>query len=131
MGAGVVSDESDWPRFRIRFQGPGIDLDDVAAFRREMDRVLSRRERFVSIVDGRRVTEMPGPLVRKAFADSLAKHRLQLSDWCAGEAIVVESNFLRGLITAIFWITSPAHPSKTFTEPGAARDWTLTQLESR
>ncbi len=45
--------------------------------------------------------------------------------------MIVPNAWLRGLVTAVFWISPPKFPNKFFSEPVAGERWAKKQLETR
>jgi hypothetical protein len=46
---------------------------------------------------------------------------------CLGTAMVFESKLISGMLSAIFWISQPKYPTKTFTDMASAEIW-ITEL---
>lgn len=116
--------ESAWPLVIIRVEP--LSTPTVAGakkFGAAIDQLLARSERFASVIDGRGVDVMPSAVVRKALAEELRRQREALARFCVAEAMLVNSQLVRGLITAVHWITSPRHPVRCFVREEAALQW--------
>jgi hypothetical protein len=68
---------------------------------------------------------------RKAFGEHLKRFEEHNVRWNAGSALIVPNTWLRGLVTAVFWISPPKFPNKFFSEPVAGERWARKQLEAR
>ena len=67
----------------------------------------------------------------KAFAEHLKRFEKFNMRWNAGSALLVPSAWLRGLVTAVFWISPPRFPNKRFSEPLEAERWAKKQLAAK
>jgi hypothetical protein len=68
---------------------------------------------------------------RKAFADHLERFRPFDERWTAASAIVASNPWLRGLVTAVFWLAPPKFPNRVFADRDQAILWALSKLEQR
>ena len=68
---------------------------------------------------------------RKPFAEHLKRFEQYAVRWNAGSALIVPSAWLRGLVTAVSWISPPKFPNKLFSEPLEAVSWARVQLEAK
>lgn len=50
--------------------------------------------------------------------------------YCAGVAMVFDSTMMRGMMTAIFWLSKPEHATKVFAETHEAVKWAKARLET-
>lgn len=85
------------------------DADELFEYYRGL---CQRRIRFVAVSDIRGSKEMPCARTRRHFAEHAARFRLQSQIWSVGSIVVVESNLLRGALTAIEWCSRPARPNQ-------------------
>lgn len=123
-------DESRWPL--AIFESPGarhpaeIDQD---SFYTELDRLLARGERFATLHDltGTR----PDAKRRRRFTDWTTQNEAILRSRLAAHAVVVDSAFLRGIITAVLWMTTPPCPMRVFDDRLEAERWLLAELGAR
>src|SRR5262249_49949625 len=115
-------DDSRWPLVVIHWHPGAITDDDVAWFL-ETSRVhLARRERFASLHDGVRATGLDGKQ-RKCMADHVREHHDMLARYHVAAAIVANSPVIRGVITAINWLSPPPFPQRTFATQLDAEAW--------
>jgi len=68
---------------------------------------------------------------RKAFAEHLKRFEAHGPRWNAGSALIVPSAWLRGLVTAVFWLSPPKFPQKLFSRSLEAEIWAKAQLEAK
>ena len=66
---------------------------------------------------------------RKLFADSIAKHSVQLNTFCQGAGIVSQSSITRGIATAILWLLKPKFQTEVFETREAATAWCKKKLQ--
>jgi len=104
----------------------------------ELERMLAEVERITKAIDGPLgwVTDVSNILhatarQRKMYADSDERLKFYDKKWCTGTAIICTGSFVRGVVTAIHWMTPPVYPFKVF---GSRRDgelWARQQLIAR
>lgn len=65
---------------------------------------------------------------RKIFADHLKRFEPHDVAWNQGSAIVAKSSWVRGIVTAVFWLQPPRYPHQTFAARADAIVWARTRL---
>jgi hypothetical protein len=68
---------------------------------------------------------------RRAFAEHLKRFEEHDVHWNGGSALIVPSGWLRGLVTAVFWISPPKFPHQTFAKRTDALEWAQLQLDAK
>jgi hypothetical protein len=68
---------------------------------------------------------------RQAFAQHLQRFEPHDVLWNGGSALVVPSGWLRGLVTAVFWISPPQFPHQAFAKRSDALEWAQLQLDAK
>jgi len=68
---------------------------------------------------------------RRTFAEHLKRFEEHDVQWNAGSALIVPSGWLRGLVTAVFWLSPPKFPHQTFAKRSDALEWTQLQLDAK
>jgi hypothetical protein len=68
---------------------------------------------------------------RRAFADHLKRFEAHDVQWNAGSALIVPSGWLRGLVTAVFWLSPPKFPHQAFAKRSDALEWAQLQLDAK
>lgn len=66
---------------------------------------------------------------RRMFAEHLKRFERHDVLWNAGSALVVPSGWLRGLVTAVFWLSPPKFPNQAFAKRSDALEWAQLQLD--
>lgn len=66
---------------------------------------------------------------RRMFAEHLKRFEGHDVLWNAGSALVVPSGWLRGLVTAVFWLSPPKFPNQAFAKRSDALEWAQLQLD--
>jgi hypothetical protein len=82
------------------------------------------------VIDLSNVTEAPATQ-RKVLAENIKRYEEFSERRNAGSALIVPSTWLRGLMTAVFWISPPQYPHQAFSEPLEAERWARKQLATR
>jgi hypothetical protein len=72
--------------------------------------LLSRGKRWVHLVDIRLVTRLPDARARAVVSAETAALNDLSARWNAGTATVISSPIVRGILTAIHWLSPPPHP---------------------
>jgi len=68
---------------------------------------------------------------RRAFAEHLKRFEEHDVLWNGGSALIVPSSWLRGLVTAVFWISPPKFPHQAFSKRTDALEWAQLQLDAK
>ena len=68
---------------------------------------------------------------RRMFADHLKRFEEHDVRWNGGSALVVPSGWLRGLVTAVFWLSPPKFPHQAFAKRSDALEWAQLQLDAK
>ncbi len=122
---GFEVDESNWPLVVARWQGTVSDGELHVALNR-ISTFLARRERFGMLLDSRGGGGL-SPEQRAAIIGHM-KANAALTRKYLVQAAVVDNLLQRTLFYAVNLIFPNPFPSKTFSEPEAARRWLLEQL---
>ncbi len=68
---------------------------------------------------------------RRTFAEHLKRFEEHDVQWNGGSALVVPSGWLRGLVTAVFWLSPPKFPHQAFAKRSDALEWAQLQLDAK
>ena len=68
---------------------------------------------------------------RKMFSEAEARMQPQDERFCAGTAIVLSSPVIRGVVTAIYWLTPPVYPYTLCKTAPEAHAWASAKLTAR
>jgi len=68
---------------------------------------------------------------RKMFAEHLRRFEGHDVQWNGGSALIVPRAWLRGLVTAVFWISPPKFPHQAFAKRTDALEWAQLQLDAK
>ena len=68
---------------------------------------------------------------RRMFAEHLKRFEAHDVAWNAGSALIVPRAWLRGLVTAVFWIAPPKFPHQAFAKRTDALEWAQMQLDAK
>jgi hypothetical protein len=94
----ISLDSGHWPLVLIQYRGV-VSLSDLNGSISELDRVLDRRQPFVSIGD---ISElrMPGPDVMRRNASWYKDNDGALRSYCLGAATIATQATVRGILKA-------------------------------
>jgi hypothetical protein len=68
---------------------------------------------------------------RRMFAEHLKRFEGHDMLWNGGSALIVPSAWVRGLVTAVFWISPPKFPHQAFAQRTDALEWAQLQLDAK
>lgn len=68
---------------------------------------------------------------RKMFSEAEVRMQPQDKRFCAGTAIVLSSPVVRGVVTAVYWLTPPVYPYALCKTGPDAREWAHQRLRER
>lgn len=119
-------DDSGWPICVDLMSGVATD-DDVERYNRRRLERLERRELHVQVIDARNADKMSSPH-RRMCAEFNVRHRDSQTEHLAGVAFVTSSVAIKGILTAIYWITPPPYPYKVFGDLDAALAWAAARV---
>jgi hypothetical protein len=68
---------------------------------------------------------------RRTFAEHLKRFEAHDVRWNGGSALIVPRAWLRGLVTAVFWISPPKFPHQAFAKRSDALEWAQKQLDAK
>ena len=103
-----VSDE-DFP-FVISVMPVAPDEAFFKAYFVKQRELLARGKRWLHLVDIRLVTRLPDARARAVVSAETAALNELSARWNAGTATVIASPIVRGILTAIHWLSPPPHP---------------------
>lgn len=124
-------DDSEWPLLRVAFPGSQYTYTDVAEMFRAVDAFYARNlEPFAWVVDSTRVS-FADAKIRQLTAEHEERTKEHKRRYNCGTGFVIQSGLVRGILTAVFWLSPPAYPYQVFANCEAARAWALNQLGKR
>lgn len=71
------------------------------------------------------------PQQRRIFAEHLKRFEAHDVQWNGGSALIVPSGWLRGLVTAVVWLSPPKFPHQAFAKRSDALEWAQLQLDAK
>ncbi len=119
---GIITRADQFPLVIIEFASSYSD-DDLMVGCAENATLLRRGEPFVTIRDLRSLQMVPSSAQRRYFATWEREHRELIQRNCLGIANVSESRILRGVMTAIGWLTPPPTPEVMVPTIESALRW--------
>jgi hypothetical protein len=104
-------------------------LESVEWFCARQDEYLARRQRFGTIHDMRPMRGMLDARARKVMGEWMKTHEADLRRWHVASATVTDSGLIRGVITAVHWISKPPSPDLATGSMRTAFDFVVGHLE--
>lgn len=123
-----VVDESRWPLLVAKATAVDPDRANEAIdeMYRAFEAALGRKQRFVTLFDMRGAVSDAAR--RKRLARWIDNHRSKLRSHHAAHAVIVESTFERGVVTAMLWLVPMFEHTRVFTDVKEAETWLRTRL---
>ena len=118
------------PIYRWTFPSEATDEELRASLRAREDLAIRAHYYTAWVIDLSHITEAPATQ-RKALAEHLKRFHEFGVRWNAGSAIVVPNPWLRGLVTAVTWLSPPKFPYQLFSGPIEAERWAKKQLAAK
>ncbi|MBX3246854.1 MAG: hypothetical protein KF901_06715 [Myxococcales bacterium] len=88
----------------------------------QMRRFPARRRAYVTLTDARGAGT-PSAAQRRRAAEVMAEDAETSRAYNVANALVFDSAILRGMVTAITWLTPPPVPMQSFATPALALAW--------
>ena len=122
-------DKSKWPIIKVTPPTNVSDEDIINALEEFVDYITNQKkgERYGVVLDLRN-TKGITVRQRKMITDNMDGMKDYARLYCAGSAMVFDSPLLRGMLTAIFWITKPPYPTQVFKTLEDADAWIQSSL---
>ena len=95
-----------WPVF-VNVIRDGYDIMEMETVLDANEEALRRGRPFATIRDIRGVTQNANALQRKRLAQWQEENKELIRDNCLGVVSIVESALVRGMIRAVFWVSTP------------------------
>lgn len=103
---------------------------ELASYLETLERFLLNHDGpYVVVTDTSFVQSAPA-IQRRMIADSDIRLRDHDEKWCAGVAVIAKSAFMRGVVTAIYWISPPVYPYRILPSLSEAIVWGRQQLDT-
>jgi len=118
------------PIYRWTFPSEATDEELSGALRAREEWAFHARYAMAWVIDLSNVAKAPATQ-RKALAEHLKRFGELSVRWYAGSALIVPSPWLRGVVTAVTWLSPPKFPYQLFSEPIEAERWAREQLAAK
>ena len=118
------------PIYEFTFPPEASD-EELAAFVRAREEWATRAHYPVAWVVQLSNLTKANAKQRRTFAEHLKRFEHHDVQWNAGSALIVPSGWLRGLVTAVFWISPPKFPHQAFAKRSDALEWAQLQLDAK
>lgn len=123
-----IIDESEWPILVVRWPNE-LTLAEVDEHFEEMLALALRGGPIAVLVD-MTGAGIPPAHHRQHAAKKLAEVYAESGDRIAGVAHVIRSPLVRGVLTAVYWVSAPPFPKEVFGTRAEALDWCRSRLPS-
>lgn len=123
--------EGSWPLL-VALAPKVYDRPAVELMQTSFERYFERGERYALVTVSPRGSTPPGANERKAIAEWANSPRVRgySKQLCVGSATVVENAVMRGALTAMMWIWTPASPHKAVSTVDEGIDFCLDKLKA-
>jgi len=118
------------PIYRWIFPSDATDGQLSASIRAREDWATRVRYPMAWVIDLSNVTKAPATQ-RKLLAEHLRRFGELSVRWYAGSALIVPRPWLRGVVTAVTWLSPPKFPYQLFSEPNEAERWAKKRLATK
>jgi hypothetical protein len=121
---GIRIETVNWPIVLMEFPEKRVEDPDFQQALNYIEHLMrecaANREKSYQVTDITRVQEL-APATQRKYAAEFVKRNAPLSQLASlGTASVTPSSILRGIMTAIFWISPPPTPAVFFASRGEA-----------
>jgi hypothetical protein len=123
-------DERDWPILRCYVSGEASD-EEFDAYLAQCERNLRRGERYAFVVITAPDTPMTKGRHARLQADFIKRHRELIARQIAGQAFVLPSAVMRGVLRAILSMTTMPTPFAICATEAEAVEWARGELGLR
>lgn len=111
-----------WPVIVVQPR-PNVTDAQLRAALESYSRILaSRAGAYVMVMDNRAASALSASQ-RKIIAEYNSTHEARTRARCRGVAFVMTSSFVRGIMTAVFWLKKPATETRVFEDYDDAMLW--------
>lgn len=127
----VQIDSSRWPLVTVRFVGDLLE-DEFDAYLRFLNANMERTEResqMTAIVFDSRQVGRVLPSIRAKMTRWIQSNTAQTRRTCAGFGFVIDSQLVRGLLTAVLWVVPIPAPHAVTSTVTEAEDFLTNELE--
>ncbi len=115
---GILVATTSWPVILMEFPEKRLQDSDfhqsLAYIEHLMRECAAKREKSYQVTDLTRIQEIAPATQRKYAGDFLERNSSLSQTASLGTASVTPSSILRGILTAIFWISPPPTPAEFF-----------------
>jgi hypothetical protein len=125
--ASITIDDSRHPLVLVTFVGGATDAEFQDYLDRMEKLVVLRRETNCTILDATRAGDTPAKQ-RRMQSEWLKRNETLLAKYSAGTAFVITSPLVRGLLTAILWVSPMAAPHTVVATVDEAEAWAIARL---
>lgn len=121
-------DVKDFPLLRQRYPANFSD-SDLEAFIVSLQQVIPAIEQpFAWVVDVDAMVKSTAHQ-RKIMAESEKRMAEHDRMFCVGSALYVANPIIRGIVTAVFWLSPPVYPYTLVGDLKAGENWALRKLQ--
>ncbi len=127
---GVRTDMSHWPLAVVTPPTTAMSDADYRAYLEWTRRyVVCTGQGYALVLDAQNTPGVSASQ-RQILGEHMQSTKAFSSKYCAGTAMVFDSTLMRGMMTAIFWLSQPQHATKVFSQKPDAIFWAKSRLET-
>jgi hypothetical protein len=120
-------DSSNAPLYELKFPAEANDSEVESLCAAREDWAKHATYRVAWVVDLSKVLSA-NAYQRSVFSAHLKRFEPHDIAYNQGSALIVPNAFVRGLVTAVFWVRPPRFPNQFFADAASARGWARQRL---
>lgn len=94
----------------------------------ELKAELAKAVPYVLVIDLSHAA-IPDAVQRSKLAAHIRDNDKEIRRWVRGIGLILTSSLVRGVVTAIFWVSPPPIPSKIFSTQSEAAEWAQSLID--
>ena len=115
-------DDEGWP-FVVSVMPAVPDERFFLRYFQRQRSMFERKQRWVHLVDTRAVVKLPDPRVRHVITQHTDELTQLSRQFNVGTAVVIAHALVRGIMTALHWVSPPRHPFSVVATPAEACEY--------
>jgi hypothetical protein len=108
----------------------GVDEDAIRELFARFEELYRAKKRYALVMDTTSTRELPNAKQRKVLADLTKACTEEARQWCVGTAMVVDSQLIRHVMTAVAWVAPSPTPTVHVATLREGVGWACEKLEA-
>jgi len=124
----VLLDKQAWPLVMVSFPPGKITNRAFETYLNNLEALFLTETQYVTVTDSTLLQTSINAEQWAMLDRWIAKNASLIASLSLGNAIVVNSSLIRGVLTALYWVKKPPNPHKVVSSVQAGIAWGITQL---